>query len=260
MTFANVRVALLAFFLFAVLVLVWAVNEHRISKSNIEYASDYQVYISENENLAFHDILNLPQSDWQNLPQKSNSLSFGYSTASHWIKLPLKNQIKKGQFLVVNYSLLDEIDFYQVMKEGETLKIETGDARPFDNRLVKVSNFAFPIDAQSQGSTLFIRVKSSGTLKVPLYFEQYEDLIQAEAAENLYSGAFAGYMGLMILMSLIIVAISGDKNYLLYGVYVLASLGLTLNLHGLLFRWLWSGSPEWNQVSTNLFSYTLIYF
>ena len=260
MTFANVRVAVLALTLFAVLVLVWAVNEHRINKSNVEYASDYKVYITDNNLLTFYDILRLPESDWQASKQESNALSFGYSTASHWIKLPLKQPVKLGQFFVVNYSLLDEIDFFQVAEGKVIRRVDTGDARPFDNRIVKVSNFAFPLNADIQNSTIYIRVKSSGTLKVPLYFEQYEDLIQAEAAENLYSGVFAGFMGLMILMSLIIVAISGDKNYLLYGVYVLASLGLTLNLHGVLFRWLWPESPEWNQVSTNLFSYTLIYF
>lgn len=260
MTFANVRVAVLVLSLFAFLVLVWAVNENRISKSNIEYVSDYQVYVSENESLDLDGILALPSSKWQTLKQSSSALSFGYSTASHWIKLPLKDRIRKGQFLVVNYSLLDEIDFFQVASDELIRSIETGDSRPFDNRFVKVSNFAFPLDVSAQGASILIRVKSSGTLKVPLYFEQYEDLIQAEAAENLYSGAFAGFMSLMILMSLISIAISGDKHYLLYGIYVLASLGLTLNLHGLLFRWLWPAYPEWNQVSTNLFSYTLIYF
>jgi len=260
MTFANVRVAVLAFLLFAVLILVWSINENRVSKSNVDYASDYQIYIAKDESLNFDDILKLPASQWQASTQNSDSLSFGYSESSHWIKLPLSNQVNAKQFLVINYSMLDEIDFYQVA-EGRTLRhVETGDARPFDNRLVKVSNFAFPLSDKVKTSTLYLRVKSSGTLKIPIYFEQYEDLIQDEAAETLYTGAFAGYMGLMILMSLIIVAVNADKNYLLYGVYLSASLGLTLNLHGLLFRWLWPGAPEWNQVSTNLFAYTLIYF
>lgn len=260
MTFANVRVAVLALLLFIVLVVVWSVNEHRISKSNIEYAADYQIYIANDGELSIAQILNLPKNQWQSSDRHSDGLSFGYSTASHWIKLPLNKRSKLGQFLVINYSLLDEIDFFQISDGVILSQVETGDARPFDNRPVKVSNFAFPLIGTVDHSTLFLRIKSSGTLKVPLYFEQYEDLIQDEAAETLYTGAFAGYMGLMILMSLIIVAINADKNYLLYGVYVLASLGLTLNLHGLLFRWLWPGAPEWNQVSTNLFSYTLIYF
>ena len=260
MTFANVRVAVLAFLLFAVLIMVWSANEHRISKTNINYAAEYQIYIAHDENVSFEEILKLPSNAWQTSKKSSDSLSFGYSSSSHWIKLPLINKVKSGQFLVINYSLLDEIDFYQVAGNKLLLKVETGDARPFDNRLVKVSNFAFPLADEFTRSTLYLRVKSSGTLKVPLYFEQYEDLIQDEAAETLYTGAFAGYMGLMILMSLIIVAINADKNYLLYGVYVSASLGLTLNLHGLLFRWVWPAAPEWNQVSTNLFSYTLIYF
>jgi EAL domain-containing protein (putative c-di-GMP-specific phosphodiesterase class I) len=260
MTFASLKVAVLAFFLFAVLALVWTINENRISKSDVGYVTDYQVYIAKNETLEFEDILSLPALSWQTITQKPDALSFGYSTSSHWIKLPLKNQIKAKQFLVINYPLLDEIDFYQVA-DGRTIRyVQTGDARPFDNRSVKVSNFAFPLSDDVKNTTLYLRVKSSGTLKVPLYFEKYEDLIQDEAAETLYTGAFAGYMGLMILMSLIIVAINDDKNYLLYGVYISASLGLTLNLHGLLFRWLWPTAPEWNQISTNLFAYTLIYF
>ena len=259
MTFANVRVAILAGILFAVLFFVWSLNEHRINKSNIDYAIDYQVYISDDD-LSLNDIIVLPVNDWHSPTQSSDALSFGYSRSSYWIKLPLFDRIKPGQFLVINYPLLDEIDFYQVAANQVVRHEKTGDARPFDNRRVKVSNFAFALADDVDESNIYLRIKSSGTLKVPLYFEQYEDLIEDEAAETLYTGAFSGYMGLMILMSLIIVAINSDKNYLLYGIYILANLGLTLNLHGLLFRWIWPSAPEWNQVSTNLFSYTLIYF
>ena len=60
----------------------------------------------------------------------------------------------------------------------------TGDLHPFAERPVKVSNFWFPVNLPPGETTLLLRIKTTSTLYVPLYFSTYNASASQHEAER----------------------------------------------------------------------------
>ncbi|MCQ4069719.1 hybrid sensor histidine kinase/response regulator, partial [Klebsiella pneumoniae] len=78
-----------------------------------------------------------------------------------------------GGFVEINYPLLDHIELFLQYPDGSTSRQLTGDRYPFADRPVKVSDFWFPVDLPPGETTLLLRIKTTSTLYVPLYFSSY---------------------------------------------------------------------------------------
>ncbi|MCQ4310171.1 ATP-binding protein [Pseudomonas stutzeri] len=164
----------------------------------------------------------------------------GKNSAAWWFRVELDNQLSEsiGGFFEINYPLLDHIDLYLRHPDGSISRQQSGDSHPFSERSVKVSNFWFPVDLQPGTSTLLLRVQSTSTLYVPLYFSSYA--ANAAAAEETMglAGAFYGVLFAMFCYNFFLFLSLREPAYFWYLVYNL-NVGLfTLSFDGMLVKWL----------------------
>ncbi len=164
----------------------------------------------------------------------------GKNDSVWWFRVELDNQLHDplGGFVEINYPLLDDIQLYLRHPDGRISRQHSGDIHPFSERSVRVSNFLFPVELAPGTSTLLLRVQSTSTLYVPLYFSTYA--ANAEATEDSMglAGAFYGVLFAMFCYNFFLFLSLREPAYFWYLIYNL-NVGLfALSFDGLLVKWL----------------------
>lgn len=157
-----------------------------------------------------------------------------------WFRVDLDNQLSTpiGGFIEINYPLLDDIELYLRHPDGRISQQRSGDSQPFSARPVKVSNFWFPVDLKPGTSTLLLRVHSTSTLYMPLYFSSYGASAAAAEESMGLAGAFYGVLFAMFCYNLFLFLSLREPAYFWYLIYNV-NVGLfALSFDGLLVKWL----------------------
>ncbi len=184
------------------------------------------------------EVFSLPEKTFEQVA--GTHANKGKNNDVWWFRVDLNNQLSTsiGGFVEINYPLLDHVELYLRQPDGSISRQQSGDSHPFDERSVKVSNFWFPVDLAPGTSTLLLRVQSTSTVYVPLYFSSYE--ANAAAAEDSMglAGAFYGVLFAMFCYNLFLLLSLREPAYFWYLVYNL-NVGLfALSFDGLLVKWL----------------------
>ncbi|WP_191603243.1 EAL domain-containing protein [Marinomonas algicola] len=225
-------------------------------KDNIEV---YSLVDSAN-NLTIDTLLesNDPVSfSWVN--HDDSDLNFGYSNDTYWIKINLIGPAKSSQFLNLDYSLIDLIEFYEVQHGKVVAAYHTGDAKPFSSRVFNSSTFTFPFNHGGNGSELYLKVHSEGILKLPINLLSASQLIEKTQLTSFVIGSYFGFMLFAVIGCLIVFGISQYNTFFCFSVYFFFSLLYGLNFSGVLFQRVWPNEPELNQYATNILGFLLIY-
>ena len=169
---------------------------------------------------------------------RGEHVNLGKNRSAWWFKVRLHNSLTQelAGYLEVNYPLLDHIQIYLSDNDGDWLAQESGDRYAFTQRPVQVRNFWFPVTLPPGDSTLLMRVDTSSTVFVPLFFSTHN--ASAAAQENLMglNGAFYGVLFAMFCYNLFLFISLREPAYFWYLVYSL-NIGLfSLSFDGLLFK------------------------
>lgn len=189
----------------------------------------------------------LEEAQWQAV---EGELNFGYSNATIWVMQEI-HAYRKGDWVMhVPYPLLDYLDLY-LFKEDELISsLQSGDARPFSQRLVKVPDFV--LGMSNSGPThfrLIARIETQGTMMLPLKW--WPEIAYAEhlAKEQIIYGAYYGVLMVMAFYHLFIYLVIRERGYLFYVLTVSSFLLLQLSFDGRGFAWFWPDSPSINHYS-----------
>ncbi|ERI51728.1 hypothetical protein N878_21585, partial [Pseudomonas sp. EGD-AK9] len=162
----------------------------------------------------------------------------GKNASVWWFKVRLVNGLTQelGGYLEVNYPLLDHLQVFLVAPDGRRLEQESGDRYAFSQRPVQVRNFWFPLQLEPGVSTLLVRVDTTSTVFVPLFFSTYG--ASAVAQENLmgFNGAFYGVLFAMFCYNLFLYLSLREAAYLWYLAYNLNVGLLAACFDGMLFK------------------------
>jgi two-component system, sensor histidine kinase RetS len=164
----------------------------------------------------------------------------GKNDSVWWFRVELNNQMDNplGGFVEINYPLLDDIQLYVRHPDGRVSRHRSGDDHPFSERSVKVSNFWFPLDLEPGTSTLLLRVQSTSTMYVPLYFSTYAANAEASEESSGLAGAFYGVLFAMFCYNFFLFLSLREPAYFWYLIYNL-NVGLfALSFDGMLVKWL----------------------
>ncbi|HBX54467.1 MAG TPA: hybrid sensor histidine kinase/response regulator, partial [Pseudomonas sp.] len=164
--------------------------------------------------------------------------NLGKNDSVWWFKVRLANQLPHdlAGYLEVNYPLLDHLQVYLATPDGGWQVQESGDHYAFSQRPVQVRNFWFPLNLTPGDNTLLIRVDSTSTIFLPLFFSTYH--ASAAAQENLMgiNGAFYGVLFAMFCYNLFLFISLRESAYFWYLVYNL-NIGLfAASFDGMLFK------------------------
>lgn len=206
-----------------------------------------QVYSDPDHTLTITD---LSASDFQKNFKKLSITgnSFGFTKAVYWFKFTLKidADVKEDSFLYLDYPLLDNITLYQLDGSGGYKQSSTGDTYPFSHREVNFRNLIFKLD-QSPGDTrvYFIKVKTEGSLQLPLSIMSSTSLIEYADLSGLIYGVYYGVMLIIMLIAATTYLLVRNILFLSYAFYLFSFLFFQVSLNGFGFQFLWPDLNEW---------------
>ncbi|MCQ4320045.1 hybrid sensor histidine kinase/response regulator [Stutzerimonas stutzeri] len=188
--------------------------------------------------LSVAEVFALPEKTFE--PVSGVHPNQGKNDSVWWFRVELDNQLHDplGGFVEINYPLLDDIQLYLRHPDGRISRQHSGDNHPFNERSVRVSNFLFPLELAPGTSTVLVRVQSTSTLYVPLYFSTYA--ANAEALEDSmgFAGAFYGVLFAMFCYNFFLFLSLREPAYFWYLIYNLNVALFALSFDGLLVKWL----------------------
>ncbi|MCL1067828.1 sensor domain-containing diguanylate cyclase [Shewanella olleyana] len=167
----------------------------------------------------------------------TNSISLGIDVAPVWMRFTINNRSTQ----TLNYRLsvetpwIDYIDTW-LIQDGEMVRhIIGGDAYPFESRPMQYRFYAFEHEFLAGKTEVIMRVETKGPMALPVQFSSVEQAIHRDIASGYQYGALYGIMLALALYNLVLFGFIRQREYGLYGLYllgfVLNSLSYTGQLH-----------------------------
>ncbi len=190
------------------------------------------------------------QQDW--IRNGNEIFSKGFSKSHWWFKFELKNPGEKNQqrILEIANAVLDQLDIYVFRGDQKITSIKTGDLRPFSTRPLDYRFYAKSLTWHSQEVfTVYIHVKTSSAVQLPITLWQPSDFFVHEADNNILQGLYYGAMGVIAVYNLFIFFALRDRSYLYYVGFILSGPLFFLTISGQGYRYIWTDSIAWNELS-----------
>ena len=210
----------------------WALSSARLDTPDVRLSlGPHMSYLEDPRgNLSLQDVQNTPSERFQAV--NHDHVNLGKNTSVWWFRVELDNRLAETLpgFLEINYPLLDHLQLYLQTPDGRVSQQESGDRFAFTQRPVQVRNFWFPLQLPSGNSHLLIRVDTTSTVFLPVFFSTYG--ASAQAQENLmaWNGAFYGMLFAMVFYNLFLFLSLREATYFWYVAY-----GLNVGLLGACF-------------------------
>lgn len=150
----------------------------------------------------------------------SARLSLGYTAKAVWIAIPFRGT---GEPLVLEItSLIDSIRFAHLDERGKLLNgVDTGRDFPLHTRPIAHHNFVFPVNTVAEApGYLLLRLKSQGSMLVPLKLLREADFVKTDHREQFIYGLYFGIMLVMVLYNLFLFSATRDVAYVYYVFYI----------------------------------------
>lgn len=183
-------------------------------------------------------------------PLRSESLNAGFSDSAFWLRvellyLPHDAKAHRDWMLELAYPPMDFVEFFLPDLAGvQKLALQTGDMLPFSSRQIKQNNYLFEVPLQpGQSMTVYLRVKSSGSIQVPLSLWDNSAYLEDQPPRMYVLGVLYGVLLVMLVYNLCIYLGVREISYLYYVLYI-APFGLyQLALNGVGVEFFWPNSP-----------------
>ena len=226
----------------------------QLNSTQQSYGLDEYIEYIEDESGKF-DITSIrqqPETAWKK--PATSSPSFGFSDSAYWLRINIEMLELQEWLLEIDSPLLDEISFY-LYAGGQLLQeVETGDARPFVERPLKFREFIFPLRLPpAEQSNLYLRVKSTGSVQVPMNIWQEAAFYQRDESETAILGLYCGAILVMILYNLFIYLRVYEPAYIYYVLYVTMFGLFTVGLTGWGYKHLWPEAVAFQQYGLAIF-------
>lgn len=248
--------------LVVVLSLLWAYSSAILADTNqqgatvklhqgqtaVNLADQVWYYLDESNTLDINQIQQLPTDQF--VPGSEHSPNFGMTSATLWVKLRISNPLATPieGFIELAYPHLDLIELFRIDSQAAARLIATaGDHFPYAARDLNYRFFVFPITFKGEQDTaLYFKVKTQGTMQVPLTLWSSESIAEKINLDSMAMGVYYGILLALILYNVFIYVSVKDQNYLFYIIYLTAfGLGM-LWLNGLAIQYLWPDHPKIN--------------
>lgn len=218
--------------------------------------ASFLYYQPEKENVSsIENILHSPvhQQDWQR--NNEHTLNLGFQFNHYWLAIQFRNQESSAieKLLEIPYALLDTVDFYEV-KNGTVVNHSLqGNLVPFSNRIFEHRYYLYPINLDAQESlTLYIRVKGSASLQVPLYLWDLKYFWQKDQWRLTIQAIYVGTMLIMICYHLFLAWGTRDKMYLYYVGIMAGTVTFIPTYHGIAQQFFWPSITKLNTLGASL--------
>lgn len=220
--------------------------------STVDYALDADGVHDIESIMAGGDEVGFQHNQW-------DTLAFGYVNAVYWLRIRVQSEDPVATSWLLEISglgrAIDEIDAWFPLPDGEVRHFRAGDSLPFHVRRIQHHAILFPLHLSAgQTAELYLRVKTNGTLQIPLSLWTTEHYVASEHHDVLLEGVFYGVLLIMIFYNAFIFLTVRDESYIIYVAYLVCVLMFAVSLKGVGFEYLWSDLPWWNNKSNLVFA------
>lgn len=164
-----------------------------------------------------------------------SSINFGYSSSAFWLKIPVFNQLKTQELVTmsVDYSLLDEVDFYWT-ENGEIRQTSlAGDRRPLREKEYTVPHYFDKYELAPQTLvTLYVRMKSASSVSAPMSIQSEMTFLAKVSDYRSFESAFFGLAIGLIFYNLFLLIMLRERIYFEYVLFVTVHVGFQLFIAG----------------------------
>lgn len=220
------------------------VLDHATSRHRID--AHVQIYADENGRLNHRDILR--EDIQKKFTNSTGDLKFGYSKANIWLKLAVKKNDSKTEWLLeLPAPFLEFVDFYQLQENGKWLHHESGYYRAQSKRIISHTSHLEPLVFGNDSiSHIYIKVAGRSPKTFPVYIIEKEAFYQKTRFEDIGYGIFFGILIVMFFYNLVIYITLKQTNYLLYISTIICTFLIFASATGYAGKYFWPENPEWN--------------
>ncbi len=191
------------------------------------------------------DIEKALSSTYSKLPE--GSPNFGFTSSAYWIKTSVSFDAAEKEelwWLSIGYPLLDHIDLYIINESnGHRVLTRGGDLLPKEELEFEKRYFDFRLPFKENTTyTLLLRVKTQGSLQVPMTIKSNNDFIFNQQIKWVFTGLYYGVFLIIFFYNLILYLYTRELNYGLYLFFISSMAMWQLSLDGLGIIYLW---PNW---------------
>jgi len=178
-------------------------------------------------------------------PSTKKILNFGFLQPTYWFKFQFTfdTAVDGSQWwLDINYPLLNYVDLYAFDEENRLLfHKKNGNLVAQSHKDMKANRILFSLPNKCHKSyTVYLKVKTSGSMLVPLSITSTKRLFKEIYLDQTLSGLYYGILLILILYSSITFIYTREKLYLLYISFII-SYGLwQLSYDGLGAYYIWT--------------------
>lgn len=192
------------------------------------------------------------------MPTRSHVVNHGYTETAYWYAFHILNtQVDPVSGVIeINFPLLDRLDVYVLDGDRMVANWQTGDTFFYEQRPIDHPDFLIPTQFEpKQKLTVFIRVDTSSTFSLPIYFSTDQGYIVAQQKALMINGAFYGIcIGLMIYNLFVFVFVR-DRSFIYYVLHTVFCVAYYLAVDGIFFQY-FPSLIWWQQVG--LYFYVLL--
>ncbi len=216
--------------------------------------------IDESARLELKDILR-EDIGLQFLPVNKEYPSFGYSHSTFWFRLKVHNPFPQSRkwILEYNYPIIDLVEVFLPGPRG-FIRHQGGDSVPFSSREIKCRSIAFPVIQPPGESTIYLRVKSEGSITVPLEAHEPEDFSWRVQFELALLFLHYGIMFALFIYNFFIFLSYRERSYLFLALFIAAVTLFSMAQNGISFQFLWSNAIRWSNISNPFFLFLTVVF
>ncbi len=172
----------------------------------------------------------------------------GFSYSAYWASVTVDNNLAADSnwFARMEFSSIDQFDFFYQDSSGDWQQKKSGDTLPFDSRDVNHHTlmFSFPLLASTQ-QTLYFRFQTNGSVQMPLRLLSESTFQDSRQTEMLIYGLYFGMMIVIGVYSALMFVATRDKAYLSFMGFILFGAMYSFSFQGLAFQYLWPLNPGW---------------
>ncbi|WP_022963217.1 hybrid sensor histidine kinase/response regulator [Halopseudomonas pelagia] len=176
--------------------------------------------------------------DWRPISGKYTNM--GKTGSAWWIRFAINNPFEStiSGVLEINYPILDNLQLFQFMPDGALREQHSGDHLDMANRPMQVRNPWIPVDLAPGQNSFYLRVATSSTVFVPLYFSTWPAAAANLEVSMLANGLFYGILLGLFAYNLFLYNALRERSYFWYLIYNLNMLLFMAAFDGLLWKWL----------------------
>jgi signal transduction histidine kinase len=196
------------------------------SEQFLEAGEFARCYADPSAALNFDQIKALPDSVFKK--NERDVMSFGNTTASIWAKFPIQNQTKDPLHITFWGYYLSVADVYILDDLGVWTIRQGGTSRPYNNRDLETGRIDFKMGQNPR--MVYLNLKSFASLISPVSVSSLTTLYNKSRQRDTFFGVYTGVLIAMALYNLFLFFSVRERLYLYYFAYILASIGLILEV------------------------------